>query len=99
MWTAYFQADGELRHTIAVAKFSWTAEQKAKEFQDRMTHPEVGLWWIWVEGDDETNGEENNEAKALTSDSEVDAVVPSRNFDAFDFGPIGPFRGFAGDPF
>ena len=49
IWTAYFQENGSMRHTIASRKFKHSAEFDAEEFKKRMTHPEVGLWWIWVE--------------------------------------------------
>lgn len=55
---AYFQADGEMRYTIAVTKFRHTAEFERDEFIKRMTHPEVGVWWTWIEETDvetETN--------------------------------------------
>lgn len=67
MWTAFFQADGEIRHTIAVRKFQHSAQHEADEFIKRMTNPEVGLWWVWVEGDDTTTGEENNEGHLAPS--------------------------------
>lgn len=54
MWAAYFQADGEIRHTIAVKKFRGAAEQAALDFVARMSNPEVGVWFTWVE---ETDGE------------------------------------------
>lgn len=51
-WAAYFQADGEHRHTITVRRFKHSAEFEVEQFVKRMTNPEVGLWWVWVE---ETN--------------------------------------------
>lgn len=48
-WAAYFQADGDHRHTITVCRFEHTATHLAAEFIKRMTNPEVGLWWVWVE--------------------------------------------------
>lgn len=56
-WTAYFQANGEHRHTIAVRRFKHTAEFNAEEFVARMTNPEVGLWWVWVEETEEKPNE------------------------------------------
>jgi len=53
MWAAYYQADGEMRHTIAVCKIKHTAEYEAELFIGRMTHPEVGTWWVYVEEVDE----------------------------------------------
>jgi hypothetical protein len=53
MWTAYWQADGDLRYEIAVTKFKHTAEFERDEFVKRMSKPEVGTWFTWVE-DDET---------------------------------------------
>jgi hypothetical protein len=63
MWTAYFQADGEHRHTIATCRFKHTADYEAEKFKQRMTNP-VGVWWVWVEeanasipvGDNRGNG-------------------------------------------
>jgi hypothetical protein len=52
-WTAFFQADGEHRYTIAVRRLKHTAEFEAEKFKDRMTNPEVGVWWVWVEETDE----------------------------------------------
>lgn len=49
MWAAYFQADGEMRHTIAVNKFKGAVEQAIENFVTRMTNPEVGTWFAWVE--------------------------------------------------
>jgi len=53
MWVAFFQFDGDMRYTIAVTKFQHTAEFERDEFVKRMTHPEIGIWFTWVE---ETNG-------------------------------------------
>ena len=55
MWVAFFQCDGDMRYTIAVTKFKHTAEFERDEFVKRMTHPEVGVWFTWLE---ETDGEE-----------------------------------------
>lgn len=51
MWAAFFQADGEHRHTITTCRYQHTAEYEAEKFISRMTNP-VGVWWVWVE---ETN--------------------------------------------
>ncbi len=48
-FTAYFQADGEYRYTIATAKMKHTAEFAAENFIRRMSHPSVGIWWVWVD--------------------------------------------------
>lgn len=48
-WAAYFQADGDMRHTIAVKRFEHTAAFERDEFVKRMTHPEVGVWFTWLE--------------------------------------------------
>ena len=53
MWVAYFQADGDVRHTIAVTKYEHQAELKRVEFVARIPHPEVGVWFTWVEETDE----------------------------------------------
>ena len=49
MWIAYFQTDGEMRHEIARTKYEHTAQFEADEFVKRMSNPEVGLYWVWVE--------------------------------------------------
>ena len=49
MWAAYFQENGAMRHTIAVAKFEHTVQYKLDEFVKRMSHPSVGIWWVWIE--------------------------------------------------
>ena len=41
MWTAYWQADGDMRYEIATANRLHTAEFERDEFVKRMTHPEV----------------------------------------------------------
>jgi hypothetical protein len=74
-WTAYYQADGEMRHTITTTKFKWTAEHEAEEFRKRMTNPDAQLHWIWVEGDDETTDEENNEKHITEQKPNVEEVV------------------------
>lgn len=51
-WTAYFQSDGDLRYEIAVTKFRHTAEFERDEFVKRMSHPEAGVWFTWVEETD-----------------------------------------------
>ena len=56
MWAAYFQEDDSLRYEIAVTKFKHTAEFERDEFVKRMTDPEVGIWWAWVESVEEDNG-------------------------------------------
>ena len=73
MWSAYFQADGEHRYTIAVCRFKHTAEFEAEKFTARMTNPEVGVWWVWVEGDsheDITSRNNGGAAAARNSDTE-----------------------------
>lgn len=52
MWAAYFQVDGDQRHTIAVSKYRGVVDQAIEDFKTRMSHPEVGVWFTWVE---ETN--------------------------------------------
>ncbi len=49
MWAAYFQADGEHRHTISVRKYEDAARWEMECFIERMTNPEVGVWWAWCE--------------------------------------------------
>jgi hypothetical protein len=49
MWVAYFQENGAMRHTIARTKYEHTAQFEADEFVKRMSNPEVGLWWVWLE--------------------------------------------------
>jgi hypothetical protein len=55
MWAAYFQVDGDMRHTVAVRKFRGAVEQALEEFVARMTNPEVGVWFTWVEECDATD--------------------------------------------
>ena len=52
-FTAYFQADDELRHTIATCHFEHTAEFERDEFIKRMTHPHIGIWFTWIERRDD----------------------------------------------
>lgn len=52
-FTAYFQANEELRYTIGTAKMRHTAEFACENLIKRMTHPEVGIWWVWVEETDD----------------------------------------------
>lgn len=61
MFAAFFQADGEMRHTIAVTKFRHTAEFEMEMFVARMTHPEVGVWFVWI---DEVTEEEANDLQS-----------------------------------
>jgi hypothetical protein len=49
MWTAYYQCDGEIRHTIATTKFMYTADHALDKFVARIPRPFVQLWWGWVE--------------------------------------------------
>jgi hypothetical protein len=49
MWVVYFQADGEMRHEVGRYRFLHTAEYEAEGFKQRMTNPDVGLWWVWIE--------------------------------------------------
>jgi hypothetical protein len=49
MWAAYFQADDEIRFTIATKRHRHTAEFEMEKFIQRMTNPEVGVWFCWVE--------------------------------------------------
>jgi hypothetical protein len=51
MWTAYWQADGDMRYEIATTTFKHTAEFERDEFIKRMTHPECGVWFTWLESD------------------------------------------------
>jgi hypothetical protein len=52
MWTAYFQVDGEQRYEVSTRKFRHTVELELEKFLKRITHPEVGVWWVWVEETD-----------------------------------------------
>jgi hypothetical protein len=49
MWLAYFQANGELRYEILRTTNEVLARAAADAFVKRMSHPSVGLWWVWVE--------------------------------------------------
>lgn len=65
MWAAYFQADDEHRHTIAVRKYRHTAEFDCQEFVDRMSNPEAGVWFVWVEETDEREIAKDGELSSL----------------------------------
>ena len=72
MWTAYYQADGEHRHTIAVRRLKHTAVFEAEKFIARMTNPDVGVWWVWLEGDtneDIASGDDRGAAAVRNSDA------------------------------
>jgi hypothetical protein len=50
MWVAYFQANEEARHQIAPPRrFRHTAEYDVSQFVAKMSNPEVGIWWTWIE--------------------------------------------------
>jgi hypothetical protein len=51
MWTAYFQSNKEPRYTIATGKFRGVVDAAADAFKARIPNPEVGIWWVWLEGD------------------------------------------------
>ena len=85
-WTAYFQADGEHRHTIAVRRFKHTAVFEAEKFIQRMTNPKSGLWWVWVEGDTHENiasGDDRGAAADRNSDSKFNDS-PAAESDSHD---------------
>lgn len=85
MWTAYYQADGELRHEIATEKYRWTADFKAEEFIKRMANPEAQTYWVWVEETNgESTGEENNEEHLI--DKPVEALLDIPRLPANPFG-------------
>lgn len=48
-WVAYYQADGEMRYTIAIKRHEHQAEYEREKFVARMTHPDAVLWWAWIE--------------------------------------------------
>jgi hypothetical protein len=48
MWTATFWVDGEMPHIIGERKLRHQAEFIAEQFVSRMTHPEIGVWWIEI---------------------------------------------------
>lgn len=51
MWTAYWQTDGDMRYEIASCNRIHTAVFERDEFIKRMTHPERGVWFTWLESD------------------------------------------------
>lgn len=51
-WAAYYLADGEMRHTIAVAGTKYRAEFERDKFVGRMNETKPQIFWAWVE---ETN--------------------------------------------
>lgn len=65
MWAAYYQFDGDIRFTVATKKFRGAVEQILVDFVARMTHPEVGLWWVWIE-EVADGGRETTDACALS---------------------------------
>jgi hypothetical protein len=89
MWVAYFQEDGAMRHEIARTKYEHTAQFEADEFVKRMSNPEVGLWWVWIESDDAETGEENNEQHFEQSTPMSPEV--QRIYNNWGHGPEGPF--------
>lgn len=97
-WTAWYQADGELRHTITVTKFKWTAEHELEEFLKRMTNPEAQVFWTGVEGSDEETGEENNEKHITEQKPNAEEIVDLIKVTTGPFAGILPFIG-GGSPF
>jgi len=65
MWAAYFQENGAMRHTIAVAKFEHTVQYKLDEFVKRMSHPSVGIWWVWIEESEDDDGNQMYQGETL----------------------------------
>lgn len=57
MWTstAYYQCDGEMRHTIATRKLRHQADFEMEKFEARMlAHGQpVEIYWLWVETTEE----------------------------------------------
>jgi hypothetical protein len=47
-WRATFWVDGEMPYIIGTRKLKPQAELIAEKFVERMTHPEVGVWWIEI---------------------------------------------------
>jgi len=80
MWVAYFQADGEHRYTIAECRLKHTAVFEAEKFVARMTNPEVGVWWVWVEGETYESiacGDDRGAAADRNSDSKFNDHEPA----------------------
>lgn len=49
-WTANYQADGDGLYVIGEYKYRHMAEQALRNFVARIPHPEVQIWWAWIEG-------------------------------------------------
>ena len=47
-WSAHFYVDGETPFEICSGVHRERAEFEADKFVARMTHPEVGVWWIEI---------------------------------------------------
>lgn len=56
MWNAFYRADGEMQHQVTdePVKYAHMAEQKLRDFLARIPHPDVQIWWAWIENEDET---------------------------------------------
>jgi hypothetical protein len=92
-WTAFYQADGEMRHEIATTNFEWSAEHQREKFVAKMTNPGAQIFWTWVEPTAIKNlddlGQENNEGLPEPVVGS-DGVVYPLPFDGLNpFGPLG----------
>ena len=52
MWVATFHAEEEMPHEIARHKTRNFVEFKAEEFVARIPHPDVKMFWVTIEEDD-----------------------------------------------
>jgi hypothetical protein len=49
-WKAFYLADGEYPHEIGAFKYRHQAAQGLRTFVARIPHPEIQIWWGWLEG-------------------------------------------------
>lgn len=52
-WTAFYQADGEMRHEIAVCKARYRAEFERDKFVGRINETKPQIFWVWIEETEE----------------------------------------------
>ena len=92
-WTAFYQADDEMRHEIATTNFEWSAEHQREKFVAKMTNPNAQIFWTWVEPTAIKNlddlGEENNEGLPEPVKETADAVMKGLGI-VWGNGPEGP---------
>ena len=59
MFMAYFQEDEALRYSITPRPvLEHRARFECEKFLARMTNPEVGMWWIYLEEEPHVSGQQ-----------------------------------------